>query len=191
MKMIGIAGVSGSGKNTVAGFLASILCERGFSVGVDAFGTGIKRELTETLGWNGEKDAFWRRAMQLRGECGRKHSASYWIAELRQRWARVREQVRCMADFLIICDVRYRNEAEFCRDSSAYWVAGVNWLVTGRGGLQGAEAQHPSEAGVSAIPKTLFAAEIANTGTLGDLKAAVRRLVAEGRHLGAETPNTE
>ncbi len=140
MKVIGIAGKAGSGKNTVAGILAAKLVDLGYSVIVDSFCRAIKT-VARQQGWN---------SVMVMARCRfRRH------------------------DYLIISDVRMKNEAEYCRKH------GVLWWVTGRGGLEGSTGEDITEV---VYPDDGYLTEIRNTVTLEALTQLVHLAVSNGRH---------
>ena len=179
MKVIGIAGRAGAGKNTVGGLLAAVLTDQGYSVALDSFAGAIKQELREQFGWPGVKDAFWRKALQVRGAWARAKNREYWIQVIEDRWrAVIGVPAPDAPDFLILTDVRYRNEAEWCTKR------GVVWLVEGRGGLEGDAGEHASE--LELLEGWTFRTVIQNRRTLGDLVMTVENIVRdEGLHLPA------
>lgn len=160
MRIIGFTGLAGSGKNTAAGFLAAYLVDQGYTVTVDAFAAEIKREIRHALGWDGIKDAFWRKVLQLWGEQGRRTARLRWVDHIDRR------QRSC--DFLILTDVRYENEADWVRRNK-----GEIWRVTGRGGLGGETAKHNSETEQGGIEPVF---EIINKGSLDELKEQVEEM---------------
>lgn len=158
MKVLGLAGESGSGKNTVAGILTGILAAMGYRVGVDGFGAPLKW-VCRARGWDGQPSRYWRDEMQRMGVEARE--ANFWSYQFidrfpREHWATYYEMNRLEAiandwnldkfvywlacrngfghdmtmrqwyelypgdgfahpDFLIIPDVRYPAEADFCQ----------------------------------------------------------------------------
>lgn len=169
MEIIGIAGRAGAGKSTVAGIVAGLLNAAGCVVAIDSFGTGIKRAARE-IGWAGQKDEYWRGVLQQIGEDGRRENPAKWVVELCLRWANSPAAV----DFLIIPDVRCEDEAIFCR------AQGVLWFVSGRGGLTGAGAQHPTEA--FDWPRCADDVRIDNGGSVVGLYCTVQELLASRSH---------
>lgn len=166
MKAIGLTGLAGSGKNTVAGIMAGRLVELGFTVQMDAFTTGIKRELHERMGWDGTKSPFWREAMQRLGVHMRHAKGRcYWISDL------IRRIQEPEPDFVIVTDVRFANEMSWTPMQSSLF------LVTGRGGLTDERlAQHETERDVAKLIERGHPIErtIENSGTLEETTAQVR-----------------
>jgi len=177
MKLIGIAGKAGAGKNTVAGIAAARLVEKGFTVAVDSFAAPIKAWAASSLGWHGERGGFWREAMQRYGQSQRGQNEYCFIKKLAARhgheWSPITNRLDPLPDqppppdFLIVCDARYENEFEVCK------ATGELWLVVGRGGLAGDAGSHASELGVEHCEPT---ATIPNGGTLSKLIENVQAL---------------
>jgi len=138
IRWIGLTGKAGSGKNTFAGLLASLLVDRGYSVHVDAFACGVKATARLDHGWNGKKDEAGRKLLQDVGMRCRKIEPLCWIRNLLERVTDSR------ADFAIITDVRFDNEAEIFSQSGNMLIS-----IEGRGGLDGDAAAHESERGVN------------------------------------------
>ncbi len=170
MKVIGIMGKAGSGKNTVAGILAATLVDQGFSAIVDAFGVDIKKCAREA-GWDGVKDDTWRRNLQDLGNAMRRKDPDWLIALIDKR------SFQAAHDYIIIADVRMPNEAEWCRRH------GVLWHVFGRGGLDGPAGEDVTERlAVDDLPGQRTITSIVNSSSLEDLTRLVHMAVADGRH---------
>lgn len=177
MRLIGITGKAGSGKDTVsahlvdkhhfvryalAGPIKKAMCAA-FSLSEGVF---EDREMKEaTIDWLGYSP---RRLAQLFGtEFGRKIIGD-------DVWLRVAQRTLdwCVANFsgtflgVVISDIRYDNEAEWVRKNG-----GEVWLID-RPGIHPV-ASHSSEAGVSAA---LVDRYLPNMGTLDDIKTVVDRL---------------
>lgn len=186
MRIIGIAGKSGSGKTTVAGLLAAELNNLGYTVVVDAFAVEIKRRLRDCSSGEIDKDAD-RAAMQAIGTAMRDHDVNYFVDKLAAR-NRLKAAhflygsgIPGPAEFLIVADVRYPNEAAFCRRH------GVVVLVDGtHKPLPPETANHESEAMVDAVAADYV---IPKQRSLNLLAAAVKALVAGGHHLKAPERN--
>jgi len=138
IRWIGLTGKAGSGKNTFAGMLAALLVDRGYSVHVDAFACGVKATARLDHGWNGKKDEAGRKLLQEVGMRCREIEPLVWVHNLRDRVTDSR------ADFAIITDVRFDNEAEIFSQSGNTLIE-----ITGRGGLDGDAGEHESERGVN------------------------------------------
>ncbi len=190
MRIVAFAGVSGSGKSTAAGFLVSILNAQGHSVKMDAFGLPLKKRYREISGidrlaWL-EKDDTCRRWMQGHGQSMREYSAHYWIGHLAGRnnmdwdvWGGSAGDKP--AEFLVIDDVRYRNEAEFCSKH------GVVWMVDGdHRPLAGEAAGHESEANFAEVAKYACVVVDNRADNLALLRKTLEGLVREGQHLKRE-----
>jgi hypothetical protein len=132
---IGIAGKAGSGKTLIAVLIAAELADRAASVTVDSLAAPIKKIAAEHFGWDGKKDERGRRLLQVLGtEAGRQYCEALWISKLYQR------ALRMNCDFLIVTDVRFENEAAWCRES------GGVVHVRGRASDMGEASAHASEA---------------------------------------------
>ncbi len=175
MHIIGLAGASGSGKNTVAGMLAAELLDRGFSVKLDAFAVPIKRRVMARKAEKGLPAVIDKQAdrldMQRIGAAVRAADFDYYTKYLASRnntWA---------ADFLLVPDVRFPGEAEFIQ------ARGVLIHVCGcKAPLRGAAAADETE---SHFAELLSGADyaIAPQPDLERLAAAVKALVDAGEHL--------
>ena len=181
MKVIGIAGKAGAGKNTVAGLLAATLVDAGHTVAMDAFAVDVKRLARQRDDWDGRKDAAGRALLQhVGGEMREGTSDDYWITRLVGRMpiddATERPIVHRVPEYLIVPDVRYRNEADWVRKN------GVLWWVTGRGGLTGPTGAHASETDLTGYPASSDQTEIRNSWGFDRLVALVRAAVTDGRH---------
>jgi phosphomevalonate kinase len=111
-KIIGITGKKRSGKDTAAEFLSKYLkgkCQR------LAFADPLKEEVAEALDVSFEyleknKDSF-RPLLQFWGTEWRRNrcGSDYWLRRMEERIA------ASDADFILIPDVRFKNEADFVR----------------------------------------------------------------------------
>lgn len=166
MQVIGIAGPAGVGKDTAADYLVGQLPgyrKVAFADPLkDMLRTGLS--LTEAQLYGSDKEAVDERygcsprhIMQTLGtEWGRQHiHPDVWVKAMAARIGK--------ADNVVICDVRFQNEADFVRER------GVLIHLTGRGGIG---AAHQSELGLEAMPGDIT---IANDG---DLKQLYGRLYA-------------
>lgn len=184
MRIIGLAGSrSGAGKNTVAGLLAAELCDQGHAVKLDAFAAPMKARARGMSPTHWLDKIKWRGWLQDIGTEMRGCEPKYWIKQLADRnnmHLRPWEPLRpggAPADFLIVTDVRYPNEAEFCA------AHGVVWLVEGNHRpLAGAASEHESEQQLTMLDQHVDYI-IVNDRPMGDLAAHIRDLVREGRHL--------
>jgi hypothetical protein len=173
--IIGICGAAGAGKGAAADFLSV----RGYATlsfadplydAVSAI-TGLtvaelkdRSRKEKALGWI---SASPRRLLQTLGtDWGREMiHPEIWVMATMQRMV--------PGGDYCIPDVRFANEAEAIRARG-----GVVWRVDrpGHAVLDPVAAGHSSEAG---IPSRYIDGVIANTGSLGDLEAAIDRLLAD------------
>lgn len=190
MRVIGVYGKAESGKSTLAGFLASLLNEMGYTTAIDGFAVGVKRE-ARRLGWDGQKDDKGRELLQTIGHGRRiKENDRCWINDLVTRWAspphsfygveHKTEDWACEAltasdrvDFLIVSDVRYDNEIDLMLR------AGVLWVKEGKPLDNAALAAHPSESAVVDLSRPGVVL-MHRAPTLEELKDQVKDLLAEG-----------
>lgn len=186
MQIIGLAGASGSGKTTVAGMLAAELLDRGYTVKLDAFATPIKKRIMKAKELRAlppvvDKETD-RVEMQRIGTKCREENPTLFIEymcaanNLLPGWVFPRE-VWVPADFLIVGDVRFPNEAEYIRKR------GVLIHVCGcRRPLAGEAARHESE---SHFAELMSGADYAIAGQpdLASLAVAVKALVDAGAHI--------
>jgi len=114
--IVGISGKAGHGKNTLGMFIAMNLRGRGITSKTVALADHLKLDAQQYMGWNGEKDAVGRFALQKYGELMRQGNPNYWIKRL--------ETPAMMAsnDVYIITDIRYKNEAEWLRKNGGFIV---------------------------------------------------------------------
>lgn len=178
MRLIGLTGPTGSGKDTVADHLAGV---HGFVrlALADPIRDGLQamlklpdevfsgRDLKELpVTWIGRSP---RQLMQTLGtEWGRHHidddiwlrAAARRIANIKRGWQYVRG--------IVVTDIRFANEADWLRRSG-----GCIWHITGRGlPPAGDAAAHSSEAGIVYQPGDVI---IANVGTIDDLEDNIAR----------------
>lgn len=199
MRIIGIHGAAGSGKDTAAEFLVA---DHGFTrIGL---ADPMKRFAAALWPWGWERlwgpselrnepDPRFRRAdgeplsprhalQRLGTEWGRECDPDVWIrfalgaarVALNGDAVRYVPEAGLVADGgapcagVVIPDIRFDNEARAIHDAG-----GVIWEVTGRvSSLDGAEAVHVSEAGIS---PELVDVRLANVGTLDELRELVRQ----------------
>ncbi len=183
MHIIGIAGKSGSGKNTVAAFLAAELNSHGYTVKLDAFAVPIKDFVRRETACTLIDKSMARNRMQEIGSVMREANPNYYINALIGRnnmdahlWEHFSDKWE-PADFLVITDVRFKNEAEFCARHGVVWLVQGNHLP-----LSPAAASHESEQGLNVLVDCVECI-LNNDRGLGDLDAHVRKLVLEGWHL--------
>lgn len=181
MKIVGLTGLAGSGKDTVA----SMLCiTQGFvqialadplRAGLTAmFGVTDEQLADRTLkeqpiDWIGQSP---RGLLQTLGtEWGRHHVASdIWLRVAEQRIAALRRSPPCLhIAGVVVSDIRFGNEAAWIRAQG-----GEVWQILrpGAEGLAPATAAHESERGL------LGDLVIFNSGTLDDLFDIVSERIA-------------
>jgi len=212
MKIIGISGKAGAGKDTVA----EVLVEHGF-VAV-AFADEMKRICAELFGFSREQlwgashlrnaiDPRWnlspRSALQSLGAWGCAQSTSLWVLRVLGVVSAL-EGDPCLgysrfdglgpidadAPFkrpsrdggIVIPDVRLFAEMTWLRD-----VGAVMARVRRDGaGLRGVAGEHPSETEQDTIPDRFFAHLLANNGTRDDLRESVIAAFQLGGARGAQ-----
>lgn len=190
MRIIGIAGASGAGKTTVAGMLAAILIDHGYTAKLDAFAVRIKQRIRDATDREIDKVRD-RETMQSIGASMRGGNRHYFITDLAARneigpavWAGESAEFT-PADYLIITDVRYPNEAEFCRR------LGLLLFVEGsHKQLSPAASGHESESHLDYLTKTANYT-LPKTRSLAALQKEVevfarRHLLYNERRVGAE-----
>lgn len=160
--IVAIHGLAGSGKSTVASYLArkiplAIVIPLALPV----------KNLAASMGWRGQKDEKGRKLLQMLGTELVKDliDPMHWM-KLWTYSAHANREAK-----IIICDdLRFPDEMAFFKKLRAKTV----W-VTGRGGLGATNAMHRSEAGL----RKGFDYKIENEGTKAELEAAVDKLLAE------------
>lgn len=165
--LIGLAGRAGSGKDTFADMLGckTYAFAKPLKDGLAAMGfPEPAREDKEKIipGF-----AFtWRDAAQKLGtEWGRELQSDIWLAVAK----RYRKTVE--AEFLVISDVRFHNEADWVREHGAL----VHILGRETYKLEGDTAAHPSE---HPLPRLDTDYAIDNSGTREDLRILMKLLKA-------------
>ena len=157
--LIGITGRAGCGKDTLAGMLdyATYAFAGPLKAGLAAMGFPepprlLKEERIEGFSFS------WRRAAQLLGtEWGRALQSDIWLAMAK------RHRCDVQAEFLVITDVRFHNEADWIREH------GILVHLRGRQTLMTdpAAAQHESE---NLLPVMEQDYVIENSGSLNRLR---------------------
>lgn len=187
MNLIGIVGLAGSGKSS----LAAALARRGWTR--VAFADELKRIAREQFGWDGVKDERGRRLLQVLGtEAGRAYRPDIWVERLfasRIATGEPDESGRSVDYMLaqrgarvVIDDCRFPNEVEAIRARGGRIV-----LVTRTAALPHAlHSAHESEQlawawtinalGGSALPPGVE--HVANDGSLEELEAVAGRIDA-------------
>lgn len=160
MKLIGLTGPAGSGKDSVAGFLSALHNFEKFALAdpirfaiMGMFGTSYtemndRLAKESTIEWIGKSP---RQLMQTLGtEWGRKHVADdIWLRIAERKIETIRSANRFESNpiaGIVISDIRFDNEAELLRR-----LGGQIWHIYRPGTefrLVGDTAAHPSEAGV-------------------------------------------
>lgn len=186
MRVIGIAGRSGSGKTTAAGFLAAALVDRGYTVGIDAFAYLIKWVMRSALFHRrGDDDCAWREKLQHMGAGYRAQDPDIFLTDMARRnnfrrgWCKIGGRniwqacTSAQPDFLIISDVRYRNEAELCRDNGV--LIGISGSLVP---LEGKAAEHETEREADAV-LAICDYHLPHHNGLEALKTAIQDVVRE------------
>jgi len=170
MKIIGISGWAGAGKNTVGSFAALHLTAKyNLKVQMASLAAPLK-EMAKEMGWDGQKNDLGRFFLQKIGETYRAMIPNYWINLL---WAEIEIAERnrptygdyppgagnmstvshmpkfhLSRDVFIITDIRYKNEAEWLTQAMPKEGHQTTlWRVSkgGYGGLSGDRGKHASE----------------------------------------------
>jgi len=172
MRLIGLAGLARSGKDSVANHLAQ---KHGFHQvafadplrGMLADHCRVTPQYMHTLNECSipPHGASYRQMMQSLGDWGRAIHIDFWVSLLEQHL----EEFADYNQAIVISDVRYLNEA--------FWVRtrGQLWHVV-RPDLDTTQTRaHSSEAGITPMPGEAI---ITNDGTLHDLLAHVDRVLS-------------
>ncbi|MCD8352560.1 MAG: hypothetical protein LUC93_18310 [Planctomycetaceae bacterium] len=177
MQIIALAGASGSGKSTVADILHGVLLDQGYSSLRESFARPIKQAAREMVGGGWVDNDELRAWMQNYGTKMRAFGEDYWIRQLANRCGIFSDPAETApADFLVISDVRFPNEARFCA------TFGVVWLVDGNHRpLAGDVAGHDSESHISELEQYVTHV-ISNRAGIEDLAAMVKDFVRSGLH---------
>lgn len=167
VRIIGLGGKMGCGKDTVAGILmpmgytpASFASRLRVEVaaaileGSEPAGCPVRFSELETQDvWIKPTPPNLRKLLQWWGtDYRRKRNPEYWVRQLLY-------QLDSCGRY-VISDVRFRNESEAIRD-----IGGEVWLITGREAPNEGIANHPSEALDFRYDRV-----VENTGTIGDLR---------------------
>lgn len=147
MKIVGITGVAGAGKDTVADHLVArfgyvkVSMAAPLKAGLAAMGwpepnnRDDKEKLIEGF------DFSWRQAAQRLGtEWGRGLDPEVWVKAMALR-------LRRADDRIVISDIRFENEAKMVRE-----LGGKMLFIAGRAADLGDQATHVSEAGIEFYP---------------------------------------
>lgn len=114
--IIGISGKARHGKNTIGMFLAMHLKSKGVASKQVGLADELKKDARLYFGWDGEKDALGRFALQRYGSLMRETNIDYWIERLQMSSMGVDEVV------YVITDVRYKNEADWIRNHDGFLI---------------------------------------------------------------------
>lgn len=176
IKLIGVSGVAGAGKDTVGNILVE---NHGFLR--MAFGDYVKKTVAAAFGWpehllhdsafKASTSDYWnisvRRALQLtgteaiRGTFGADHWVKRWIMD----YAMIKDKTS-----VVVTDVREEHEADAIRG-----LGGLIVHVDRRGaGLKGEEAKHSSEKMIGVDDRDLI---LLNNGTIDELQRYVNDIV--------------
>lgn len=173
MRMIALAGKSGSGKTTIALMLAKILTDQGEVAILDTLLQPVRRNIHIDTP---EADPVFRRvAMQEAGTAARKFNPDCFIRALAIRHALPNER----PGFLIISDLRlfYQNEVDYCAKYGVIWhVDGSHKPLTGQAGLHESELEPLN-------PETFADYAICNYSSLEDLECTLLEMVARQAHM--------
>jgi len=127
--IIAFCGKAGCGKDSSAEYMIK---EHGFTR--MAFADQIKK-VARQLGWDGKKDDRGRKLLQVLGtEVGRAYDTNMWVKKA------MNSDEFVNSDFVAVTDCRFPNEVKALEEVGAIMVK-----ITGRGGLEGEAANHPSE----------------------------------------------
>lgn len=193
LKLIGIHGHAGAGKDTVASYIQ----ERHQDCYIESFAAPLKRACAAAFGLSPEEfnDREWKEQETFWGTTPRKiaqfvgtqmfrdltsslygPSQSHWVRLLEARLTGISfppegEGHYEPGDTVIIPDVRFQDEADWIWENGGIVIHLTREGCEGKVGLQG----HASEAGISfiAAPPGNRAYRIENNSTLGDLYATV------------------
>lgn len=114
MKIIGISGKMQNGKDTFAEALKAEIHFKGEQAIVFHFADFLKYICSEYFGWDGKKDATGRKLLQTIGtSVFRKNNPTCWTD---MAYAFIKG-LGDVVDYVIIADVRFKQEANWIRDS--------------------------------------------------------------------------
>lgn len=191
MRLVGFAGRAGSGKTLAAALMAIELIGDGYPVKLDAFAVPIKRRVREEERRDHIDKKADRAFMQRYGAAMRGGDPALFIKDLIRRnnmdshlWGHFADHWE-PADFLIIDDVRYPNEAEFiCRRGVLVFVDGSH------APLSGEEAAHESESHMETL-RGMADAIIMPGLSFEQLRQFIHNLVRTRGHLQYVAPPSQ
>lgn len=128
MKVILIAGKSGSGKSEAAKYIKEELRKRNIKVCITGFSKYLKLFATEVLDWDGQEDDKPREFLQDLGMQVRKVRDDYLVKRMMEDL----EIYKMLVDVVIISDVRMQEEIETIRKYFDTVVIRVNRLVNNK-----------------------------------------------------------
>ena len=182
IKIIGLSGAAGSGKDTVG-----LILERRFGFQRKSYSDLIRKEVCEAILRKNPPvdlpDELLRVFMATKPRMVFQKPYPDGLRKLTQWWGAWRREqnpehfidaLACSTDWsrdTVLTSIRYPNEHDFIKRSG-----GEEWRVIGRGGLNGSTAEHPTERFDWQADR-----EIDNSGTLAQLAFLVERTYLEAR----------
>lgn len=168
-----LSGKAGSGKTTCANYLAAQFKAMGYSVALIKFADDLyylQKVAQYTLGLPLGKD---RRFLQIMGtEWGRNVDPNLWVKRVQRKIEDNPAQV------VIIDDLRFKNEIEFCKEN------GFSCIRIRRSGLESNDS-HLSENDLSDAD---FEHIIDNNGSLTDLASAIQDIFSSPEYVWVDLP---
>lgn len=175
-KVIGLFGLDGCGKSTIAGWLATNYLFQKATIA--PFAQELKN-VALRLGWNGIKDAKGRRLLRLLGtECGRGCiDENIWV----NKWKESITRSLLIGKIIIVDDVRFENEIETIKS-----MGGITIQINGRYSGKPLRWYHFYWMAITAIfrhksiqlsLKQPCTYTVDNSGTIENTKAQVRTIL--------------